>query len=265
MARPRSGEREYILARWLPTLINMVGANPATKSLRLKRWETEEYPHSYEGWLDVDTLADFIASHDRRGFDRNAWQINLLRWIRGERKPSPDLIRRCSQALEYDWLIALGQSGYHQHALCILWGLFCNGKRARLTAYANALFWKDDFDDAFRSSRAKNIFTKHLVEDTMQFTQLDAAARACWDVPPGKPSKNAPSESSNAATERLLPEAPTAPSSMLASPLHTAWRLADDLFSSSSGSFEHRLRSNRTLIAQAVHEWTDSLRKKSSA
>jgi hypothetical protein len=264
MARPRSGEREYILARWLPTLINIVGANPATKSLRIKQWDTDEYPLSYEGLLDVDALAEFIASRDRRGFDRDAWRINLLRWIRGERKPSPDLIRRCSQALRYDWLMALGQSGYHKHALCILWGLYCNGNRARLAAYAPALFWKDDFDDSFRSNRAKNIFAKYFVDDAIRFTQLDEAAKSCWDLMPGAKEGQLGKEKID-GTERLLPEAATAPPSMLSSPLHTAWRVADDIFSSSSGSFEHRLRSNRTLTAQAVHEWVKSFVKKDKA
>lgn len=246
MARPRSGEREYILDRWLPVLIDMLNTTaeekPEIRRMFLKAPHEEPPRRNYRGCLDVSVLASFIATNDPASGDAITWQRNLNRWINRERKPSPDLIRRCSQAIGYDWLIALGRSGYRQHALCLLWGLFCVGRRTELESYALALFPHND-SDTIQSKNAKYALTEiSLPHDAERFVHLKKASKACWKT----------------VEDQILPESPTPPPSM-ASPLHAAWMLIDSAFSSNSGPLEIRLRGHHNMIARLVSEWIDSL------
>ncbi len=86
-----------------------------------------------DAWKAVDTaeFGRFLARREvqlDQGYEHaRHWERNARRWFARECAPQPEQIRRVLRALDTNWLVGLGRSGYVQHALCLVHVLSDNG------------------------------------------------------------------------------------------------------------------------------------------
>ncbi len=97
--------------------------------------------NNFSGTLREADAARFIVDNDyRTGASARQWARNLNRWLAGDRVPTPSMVRFTLEALEYNWLVGLGESGYKQHAICLIHALWAVGRRKQATTAARMIF-----------------------------------------------------------------------------------------------------------------------------
>lgn len=162
----------YVAARWMPFLVERVLRRD--DALRpLVRDAPRRRPFNYRNLIDVPTLAERVAANDIGGESVPTWTRAIRRWVSEGGAPSPNMVRRVIASLGFDWLIAMGRSGYKQHATVMLYALWMRGNRKRVAMQAKAVF---DLSDELPDILDDHPF---LYITEAEFQRIEAAALTC--------------------------------------------------------------------------------------
>ena len=257
MPRMTKDFSRYVNARWLPFLVERVLRYSAPSLISVRKYPTKAAPFDYRGVVKVSGLARRIAINDRGGEGASSWTRTIRRWINDRHAPAPETVRRALDALNFDWVIGLGRSGYQQQAIAMLHSLWARGSRSRVAAQARAIFTGSNYQRSvvgdrsiwafsstagrFSSDDAKEALGK-LTTESAHARRLREAAEHCWGAKGAVPMRCTP--------PRDLPASPH---------LHVAWMLLESAFTSHTGSLEQRLGAVEESVVREVQIWADAI------
>ncbi len=244
MASIARSTAKLVAERWPRVLLNAFDANAEARGFLRGGWKSRV--REFHGLLDEAGASRFIEARDH-GSELSAekWARNLNRWLNGTRVPEPQMVRATLSALGADWLYGLGASGYQQHALCLIHGLWKNGARTTAVTEARAIFVVS-LDESFVAQRAQRALSRASAIGTPHQDRLDKAVKTAWPSCKGE-----------------IPPRPIAPSDLGASvDLYSAWLLLEATRTSRAPDTSFRLV--QSAVTHNVRRWIDEQRAFSS-
>lgn len=238
MPRLNSDFSRYVKERWLDTLLAILRGNPKTSRLVFTNPTSMDGADFGGDAVNAVALGQLIFKNDtEKDADRDnarSWERKIRRWVSQEHAPEPAQVRRMFRALKTNWLVALGRSGYKQHAICMLHSLYMTSSCVQATQCAHAIF--DGID-------------VRLEPALLMRQHLDRALQSCWE--------------DSLISPYSLPTAPIAPRELPASKrLHRAYMLLDSAIYAPHGRAHNlslRLASVEDDVSQLVLSWAEEI------
>lgn len=199
----------------------------------------------YRDLVNVDGLAHLIEADDPIRGER--WGRKIEQWLAVDhpRAPEPQTIRRVLTALGFDWVVGLGLSGYHQHAIAMLHVLYdqCAGNLPAIQARAIFQSSASASDPALWRSSPTRV-TGRLHELSPEEKRLDKAAHRCW----------------RDSDVDGLPTRASIPNGLSRSQkLFIAWCVLETALNGKNGTLEERMEESLEIASPYVLSWSNDI------